>query len=216
MRLFLLDAARPDDDPIAPDAAIDEIGRLTSGTQGAAARYAQAVRLVAQARSGNWPLAQARSLLHAAMNRRPLSSRALVLMAELSELGGSFSGAIGYLRQATDLGDRTPSVLRHIVELLYRENRFAEADQALRTFDEQSVPFSAELRSRSAAALLRVTNYHRVSDLTRRAADHTERCDDSIWLGQLLTRLRRDDQAELAFRKATKSCALRTIRPGWR
>jgi tetratricopeptide (TPR) repeat protein len=203
IRLFLLDAVRHNGSQVEFEQVLSDIGRIEGPIHGVFGRYTQAVRLISTARDGDSSSLQlARGLLNEATIHRPLWSRIPLLLAEIDEREGNLPSAIENLRQGIDLGDRTPSVVRRSVELLYRENRFVEADQVLRTFDEQSVPFSTELRSWVATAALRAVDHSRTADLAERMAAEAEQSADYIWLGQILTRLRRDDQAEVAFRKA--------------
>ena len=83
-----------------------------------------------------------------------------------------------------------------------RESQFTQADQLLNDFDDRGLPFSAALARQAAEISQSVINNTRLADLVRQAETEARTSDDCVWLGQLLTRLHRDAQAEKALRTA--------------
>src|SRR5262249_35507197 len=104
-----------------------------------------ASRLLWKARGGDKPaLGQARTLLDSVERRRPNWPPVLLARGNAEEMRGNRRQAIENYKKAIDLGERNPRYLRQLVQLLYREQQFAEADRYMQAL-RQEKPLKPEL-----------------------------------------------------------------------
>src|SRR5262249_28378077 len=97
-----------------------------------------------------------------------------------------------------------PEVIRWVVELLCERRRFSEADQALRTLEEQG-PLGKDLARSAADLALRNRDYPRAVALARQAvAPDTRDYRDHLWLAHLLQTAGRPAEAEATLRRAAR------------
>jgi tetratricopeptide (TPR) repeat protein len=162
--------------------------------------FVEAQRQLAEARASrnNWPAAE-------------------LLAARLDDLQGQPQAALaGYLR-AIDLGERNHLAIRRATELLYQQQRYAEADKILRKAEQEG--YSLDDLDRFASDLsARLEDHPRALEKARKAAEGSKNWRDYLWLGRVLaTEAQRaagtgaDDErrrllaeAEQAFRQALK------------
>ncbi len=149
-------------------------------------------------------LAVARTCLSEALVQRPRWARALVLMGDADMLDGNLAAATEHYQSAVELGERNPTVIRNLVLLLYTRQRFSEADQLLKRLEAQQAPFSPELERLASEVSWRTEDTGRALTLATKAAESAKTVDDFLWLGQLLTVMKRNAEAEQAFRKAVE------------
>jgi Tfp pilus assembly protein PilF len=133
LQLLLFDLALQTGDVAAMQKRIDETKRI-EGPNGALWQYASAARLIWQARQGKSDAAaldQARRYLDRVAALRQDWPTVHVALADLHELRGNQNEAIASYRNAFALGERNPRVVRQLVELLSRMQRFDEAQQEI-------------------------------------------------------------------------------------
>jgi tetratricopeptide (TPR) repeat protein len=221
-RLALFDLALQAGRDDAMQRAVAEIRRVEEDahrpgdTEGIFWRYARAKLLIWRAERGDTQgLEEARTLLALVAQRRPSWSRAALATAEIDDLKGNTDGAIqGYLRAIDKLGQRTPSAIRRVVQLLYERHRYIEADEVIRKFQDQ-VAGAGDLLRLAADVSLGIGDFDRALDLAQQAApESSPDYRDQIWLGQVLWALAQEAEAqgraeEAQARRAKAERALR-------
>ncbi len=203
IRWLLLDAARGSETPAALDKVLRQLGAPDAANPTMLGRYAEALGLLIRSDSMQpGTFASAWRLLGESQSRWPACWRFPRIEAEFDVREGNSAAALQHLRRAIELGDHSAGTLRQAVQLSMRESRFTQADQLLNDFDDRGLPFTAALARQAAEMSQSVINNLRLADLVRQAETEARTSDDCVWLGQLLTRLHRDAQAEKALRRA--------------
>lgn len=186
-RLIQFDMAMQDRDRREVDRVIDEI-RAIEGEEGSIWRYARARVLMDQYRVSPSQafLNEARDLLNLVAQRRPAWSRAPLAQAEVDDIQGNPNVALrGYLR-AIHLGDRSPLAIKRSIQILYQQRRYDQANQILRTLQEQ-LPISNELQRLAADISIQTRDYSKALTQARKAvSNESPDYKDHIWLGQVL------------------------------
>jgi tetratricopeptide (TPR) repeat protein len=180
---------------------LDEVQRIEVG-QGTLWRLGEALRLIRQ--GGDAPaLQQAREHLDAAEAARPGWVAARIARAELEERAGRTEAALNEYRVAINLGDSSPRVVRRMVELLNKRQRFREAAEEIRKL-KRKAPLTEELRRLEVDLALR---NHESGNAVQRALElvnpDSNDYRDALWLGQVLSESgQRPEQAEVHLRRA--------------
>jgi cellulose synthase operon protein C len=185
-------------------AIVDDV-RGIEGADGVAWRYCEASLLIFQAQNGDKTgLKDARALLGEVGKRRPGWSRPPLLEGEVERLDGDLDAAAAKYRQAIDLGDRRPEVLRVTAQLLASRRRYDEAKQVLDKVGDG--PADGELgRLDAEVSLLNRDPKEHVRELLERAekaAADSKDYNDPLWLGQMYQATGDKAKAETAFRRA--------------
>jgi tetratricopeptide (TPR) repeat protein len=189
VRIALFDLALLAKDQEAIGRAVEDIRRI-EGTEGSLWKYARAAQMVEESRGEDRSkLVEARGLLAEVMAKRPSWSRAPMCLATAEELDGNKELAIGHYKQAVELGERSPAMIRAAVLLLYQRHRFADAEAMLRKLPQQDA-LPADLQRLSAEVSLRSRNNpERALGLAQQAvAADSKDYRDHLWLGQILSR----------------------------
>jgi tetratricopeptide (TPR) repeat protein len=185
-----------------------EIRRI-EGDGGPATAYAQAALLVLEGRAGDTTrAAEAHALLAKAAELRPNWSRVPLLEAELFEQQKRKDRALEKYQAALDRGEGRLTVVRRILQLLYEQNRYAEAQALIRKVPEHAL--AVRDLGQMAAALSIVgpggqdtEARDKALELARKAAaKDPPDYRDQLWLGQVAATVGKADEAEAAFRKA--------------
>jgi tetratricopeptide (TPR) repeat protein len=133
LRLLLFDLALQQGEGVHQ--ALDDIRDLEKG-HGGFHRYGNALRLTWEAKKGTkdrkQALDEARQELDFARRQQPRWPAPCLALAEIDDLTGNPEGAIKNLRDAIDLGETSPPVVKRLVNALYRQNRVAEANQEIK------------------------------------------------------------------------------------
>lgn len=186
LRLLSFTLALQADDKPAQQRLLDEI-RGIEGGQETFWRYCEALRLIGLARQGDKAvLDEARAHLDAVAARRPGWAAVHLAKAELEELKGNTEQAVAQYRKAIDLGERGPRAVRQLVQLLYKRQRFDEADQEIRKLQRQT-QVSSDLMRLAADVSLKNQDPLRAVEMALQAVS-AESGDyrDHLWLGQIL------------------------------
>ncbi len=186
LRLLLLDLALQTGDDAAAEQALKDLERI-DGRQGVWWQYGEATRLVGLARKGNRArLDDARTYLDRVAVQRPAWAPVVVAKAELEEVKGNVEQAIALYRRAIELGDHTPRVSRQLVQLLYKRQRYDEAEKEIARL-QREVQNAPELQRLAADISLRNQDLDRAITLAKQAVS-TDSKDyrDHLWLGQML------------------------------
>jgi tetratricopeptide (TPR) repeat protein len=182
---------------------LDEVQRIEGG-QGTQSRLGEALRLIRRAGDAE-SLQRAREMLDAAASARPGWIAVHVARAELEERANRAEAALNEYREAINLGDRSPRVVRRMLELLNQRNRFSEAAEVLRKLKKQA-PLSEELKRLEVNVALR---NHEGAGAVQRALElvnpDSNDYRDALWLGLVLKESgERPDQAEQNLRRAVE------------
>jgi tetratricopeptide (TPR) repeat protein len=218
VRLALFDLALQAGKEKLAERAVNEM-RSIEGEAGAFWRYAKAVQLIKKAKGTDKArlaeaLAPARALLEAAAKSRPAWPRPPLAEGEILERSGDAEAALAKYQQAIELGEQDPRVMQHVVQLLYAQRRYQQADQLLQKLRQQSVSLGGLDRVAADLAVVK-QDYEGALALARKAKlaeskDHK----DHIWLGQVLWAAKQQaeaakQQAEAAKLQAEAAKALR-------
>lgn len=180
VRLLLFDLALRAQDVAGLKPLLDDISRIEG--QGPIWHYGEAVRLVLESKGEDQTqLRRALDHLARAAVLRPTWMRVPALQGQVYELLGDSSAAINAYTRAINLGDRSITTARRVVQLLYGAQRFLEADKIIRTLEEQQAPFSSDLERLASTVSLRLEDYDRALELARRAAIASKDYRDHVW-----------------------------------
>jgi tetratricopeptide (TPR) repeat protein len=180
--------------------------RAIEGGDSAVTLFGEASRQLFLAREGDRKcLPKARALLEKVVTLRPAWPAVLLAKAELEQMEGHVEQAIANYRRALDAGARGPGVVRQLVELLSRQQRYDEAEAELRKLQQQA-PLSPEMRRIALDLRIRTSDPVRMEQEIRDAVPATSTdYRDHLWIGQRLTRgSRPSPAAEKALRRAVE------------
>jgi tetratricopeptide (TPR) repeat protein len=177
--------------------------RGLEGGDGTSWQYARARRLLQEVRDTAAPAFQEVVSLQAGLQRqRPSWSAPYVLKGLIEELQRQEEQAIEAYQTALRLGEKRLFVYKRLVMLLYRQSRFAEADECMAQLGAPvlSSPSFSPLAISVAAALQDVPRAQTLAEQATkdRPTDPTA----WVWYGQVLALNQQPEQAEQAFRKA--------------
>lgn len=203
IKLSLFDLALDAGNDATMDRLTNDMQRI-EGPEGASWRYARAIRLLwmAEKHGGKEALEEIRSLLTAVAARRPAWHRVSVCLAKLEELRGKRDAAVNQYLRAIELGERSPVVIRHTLQLLYESRRFADAIVVMQKLPERLVLFG-ELQQAAVDLSLRAREYSRALTLAQKAiVERPQDYRNHVWLGRVLMTMNRHEEAEPALRRA--------------
>ncbi|HEX5269255.1 MAG TPA: tetratricopeptide repeat protein, partial [Gemmataceae bacterium] len=183
--------------------AMDDLRRL-EGDEGPAWCYAEAVRLTAEARRGSPDLLnEARRRLDQAGSRRPGWTALVLVKAEVAELQNRPEEAITQYKEAMRLGERGERISRRLVELLYRQQRYREAQDEVAHLRRQGSE-APRLALLEAELSLHNRDPLGAARLALQAAPaESKDYRDVLWLGQILAaNPDKAIEAEAALRRA--------------
>ena len=200
-RLPLLEAVLLSADEGLADKVLADVRRLEN-EDGVWWKYGRAAQLVTRAcRGGRAGLGEAKTLLADLAGRRPSWSLVALLQGRVAELDGDAAAALDGYRHAFDLGERRLDVAQALVPMLTQRGRWEDADQVLRTLQEQMV-FHGALARQAAEIAVQTHNGDRAVELARLAAPVEDAYPYHLWLGRLLTTVGRDAEGEAELRRA--------------
>lgn len=208
VRLLLFDLAYRSNDPLMMESALDEVKEIER--LGPLWHYGEAVRLsvVAKKAEDNQTrselYAKAKAHLSEARVARSAWSRIPLLLAEINEAQGDKETAISNFKEAVRLGERSPEIISQTVALLYKRNRFEEADQLIRRLEEQQSPFSNNMMQVAAVISMRLNETERAVSQVAKAAKTSVDPKEHVWAGRILTALGRNKEAKESFDEAIK------------
>jgi len=197
--LALLEIAVQSGDASRVQRALEAIRRVEG--RGPTWHYAQAVRLMAQARDGRIePLDQAESHLAEARLARPSWPRLAAAAGWIEEQRGNRAAAVEHYQRAVDLEERSPETIGRAVRLLYRDGRYREALELIERLPAGPGPLSAGFDRVQRDLRLRVDDLPGALQWARSLAEGSTDHRDHLWLGALLTvqaqRAAEDGQAD--------------------
>ncbi len=186
-------------------ARLDEPLRKAEGEAGHGWRFYRAAHMLGDpARRSPRELAEAEGLVAKILEDRPRWTPAMVLSGQIAEARGDVPRAITIYTSAVDAGDRRIATYERLTGLLYRQNRFAEAQQVLDELGRGAFS-SVQLESLALAVAVRQDQRERALDLAR--ASIAERPNDAmrrIWLAELLQLNDRRSEAIKSLEKAVE------------
>ncbi|MEX2187367.1 MAG: tetratricopeptide repeat protein [Pirellulales bacterium] len=194
-------------------ARLDEPLRKAEGESGHAWRFYRAAHMLADpARRSPKDIAEAEQLVAAILKDRPRWAPATVLSGQIAEARGDTSHAIASYTSAIEAGDRRIATYERLIGLLYRLNRFAEAQQVLDEMGRGA--FSSErLESLALAVAVQQDQRERAVELARESV--AERPNDAmrhIWLAEMLQLNEKRPEAIATLQKAVQ-LAPQDVRP---
>ncbi len=222
IRESLLDIAATEGDPEKARLAAAEVIRI-AGAESARGRAALASVKILEARVAlaayekeQGPIEEVppavRDLLDEARNRlieaeaeRPGWNLIQILFAEVEVLRGERPAAISRLQRAVAGGATNPIVVRRLVALLYQAGRLDEAQKAMAVLGDSGAQGMERI---SAEVALREGRNEEAARLAEQSvSDDAPRCEDLLWLGQLLARAGKVERANEVLTQATELAA---------
>jgi tetratricopeptide (TPR) repeat protein len=173
------------------------------GEEGTYWRYGQAARRVALAqRAGSADgLEEARRLLTEVAARRPEWPSVPLLQATIAELEGDANQALAGYQRALDLGDQRFSVIQRLVQRLYEQQRYTEADQVTRKLPRQG-QLPGAIGRLAAQLAVYTQDTERALALARKAVqDEPQDYRNHLWLGLSLWAAGHRSEAAPALRQ---------------
>jgi tetratricopeptide (TPR) repeat protein len=205
LRLLLFELALQAGDEPAMSRLVEEMQRI-EGPQGPVQNFCQALWLIQQAQQGKKEVVEkAQALLDVVAAQRPTWPAVPLAQADLEELRGKSDQVILNFRRALELGERNPRVMRRLVELLYQQQRYDEADQEIRKLQQQA-PLEIDLQRLAVAVSLRNQDPARAVQLAlQTVAANSKDYRDYLWLGRVMTAAGRPTaEAEKYLRRAVE------------
>ncbi len=203
LKLVLADLALQAQDDGAVQRLLADIRRL-DGEQSVFGRYGEARRLLCWAKPGDsQALDQAARLLDAVAAERPGWPAVQLARAEVEELRGRHEQAIARYREVLQQGERSPRVLRRLVQLLHQRRQYREADEEIRRW-QRDAPLPTGLQRLAVDLCLRTQDFAGAVRLaTSLVANDSQDYRDYLWLGQVLAASgQRPEAAEQNLRRA--------------
>jgi tetratricopeptide (TPR) repeat protein len=207
VQLALFDRAMRGDDENAMGKAEREILRL-DGPQGQYALATRVMTLLWKARRGDKSgLAEATELLAGLERDRGGWSRVPLWQAMALDYQGKLDQAIPKYRQAVDMGERDPEVIRRLAEYYVGRNQFDDAEQVFKKLPEGA---AADSRFQTVAAELAIKSHDEARLKTALAAAERDAQKDpkdyrkQLWIGRLRWQAGQRKEAEAPLNRAVE------------
>lgn len=179
------------------------------GSQGPFHRYGAALQLIWRARKmpaeeRQKTLDEARTHLDRVQSVRADWAPLMLARAQIEQLSDRPDQAINQLWSAVHNGERSETVIRDLVELLARAERYQEADEALRYLREPAL-VNSELGRLAAFVAVQRKDTRRMMDLMRKNRPSGEAKDyrELLWEGRMLAEANQPE-AEAKLRQAVQ------------
>ena len=205
LRMFLFDLALADHDEAQMKRLLSEIARIERSEDRPMWRYGEATRLVMRARAGDASaLPEAERRLEEVRAARQMWARIPLMQAEINDIRGEYDKVVEQYLLAIDLGERSPTIIRRVVELLYRQRRYSEADNVLRKFESTQLPITGDLGRLAADVSFRVQDFGRAMQIAIQTIGNSGSYEDLVWMAQLHSVMGQTQQAEDKLQAAIK------------
>jgi tetratricopeptide (TPR) repeat protein len=147
-------------------------------------------------------IAEAKKLVEEAMATRREWSALWRVRAEIDQLEGNIDGAIEDYKLALEANQSGQAVIaRRLVNLLYRKERFGEADEAMKMVGD--VQATDPLHKMSQRILIEKGDTKKALELAANdVKSDPKNIGNVMWYGRLLEQANRLDEAERAYRRA--------------
>src|SRR5262249_11448360 len=197
LRLVLFDLALQEGQAGEMAAVLKEI-RALEGGQGTFGRHAEALALIWAVKNGKAEggarqkaLDDAARLLEQVRAARPSWPAPLLARAEVERLRGNPDQEIESLEEARKLGDRSPLIVRQLVEALRRQGKADKAKAVFASMTREEL-LRGNLAQPAAQVLLLSRDPERARELALAAVREDSRdYRDHLWLGELLAQAAR-------------------------
>ncbi|MEM6364868.1 MAG: tetratricopeptide repeat protein, partial [Planctomycetota bacterium] len=106
------------------------------------------------------------------------------------------------LVRAFQLGDNDLKLASKIVKLLYQQERFAEAENALVLLQERGLPLTPELRTLASRVFANLRDFNQAIEIAEANANQGEDPNEILWIAQLYGIAGRSEEALKVFQSA--------------
>lgn len=135
------------------------------------------------------------------------AARVALLKGHIQSRAGKDDAAIESFKRAIDMGERNPETVRQTVQLLLQRQRYQDADEVIKRFEERQVPYTPELGRLARQVSLQLNDFTRSIDLARQTAQDSTNYQDYLWFAQLAAQGANENpellaEAEQAIRKS--------------
>jgi predicted Zn-dependent protease len=198
VELALLDADEP-----AATRLLERVDAAAGGADAAEARTARGVVLLWKGERGDKAaVGEAVRLFAAASADRETAPRPHAGLGRAADLRGDKAEAARRYRRAVDLGERSPDVLRRLLELYAECRQFAEAEAVVRAAADAGTGLGGG-EAAAAGLMAGAGNFARAAELAAKAVPADARDPKQLlWLGQLLALGGRPEDAVAPLRRA--------------
>jgi cellulose synthase operon protein C len=152
--------------------------------------YGKAILLDIQSQKAKDPtpmLNQALDYLDQASKQRKDWGKISLIEAAIYDRMGKPDLALRCHREAVELGERNPTAILRLVQLLYQRRQIVEAEQLLRRLEGEGVALSPLLLRLLAETALQQGQADRALELTKKAVSPDSKdYKDYLWLGRML------------------------------
>ncbi|MEO6809104.1 MAG: tetratricopeptide repeat protein, partial [Isosphaeraceae bacterium] len=187
IRILLFNLAMTRADAAGASRMLDQV-RGIEGENGVFWRFGRSRLLIERVRKDpkdHAALTEARTLLAKAAEQRPTWAWVPLALADLADLTGHDEAAIqSYTRAVLDLGDRTPSALKRLLELLHQHKRHEQALALVQQLRKEG-PISTGLQNLAADLAYQTRDYGQALELARQSIpEDSDNYLDQLRLGQ--------------------------------
>ncbi len=132
-------------------------------------------------------LEEAEKCLVQAREIRPSWSLVPLILGSLYDKQNKPIRALTNFMEAIDMGERNPLLVRRAVQLLFLQQRYADAGKLLRQLDSEQIPFTPELTRLWVRLLIQQGEFDTAVEKAREAiSEKSNDYDEHLWLGQIL------------------------------
>ena len=148
--------------------------------------YGRAAWLTLQAKKHPEMLDEAERCLVRAREMRPTWARLPRLAGRVNELQGEVDKAIADYVEAINLGERDPDIIRSTVQLMFKRQRFSDADALLRRMAEQQAIMSGDIyRIWTQIAMQQGDSEMAAKTVAKAIREDSKNFNDYLWLGRV-------------------------------
>ena len=196
IHLLRMEDAANNQDMAALEQALNDVEKVEG--KGPFWLVGQTRLLILQAKDGD-PRLLEKALQNMAQARelRPTWSRIPLLMGSIYDMQRKYNDAVKYYMEAINMGEHNPAAARRTVQLLFQNQRYADADKLLHQLDRLQAPFTPELTRLWVQLLIQQGEFDlAVAKARQTVSEKSNEYGEYLWLGQILAIAARQARAQ--------------------